>query len=126
LGRLLPLASRTEEIARRPLKGRNGLKNMIMQEITKSQFIDKFNQIRPDNFSYQGLSVLYDWLVEYYEEADNDYKLDVIAICCEYSEYESLEEFNKDYDRDYESIDDIRDDTTLIPIDSESFIIQQF
>jgi len=105
---------------------KNKEKEMIMQEITKSQFIDKFNSVRPDNFSYHGLSVLYDWLVEYYEEAEKGYKLDVIAICCEYSEYESLEEFNKDYDRDYESIDDIRDDTTLIPINSESFIIQQF
>ena len=99
---------------------------MTMQEITKSQFIDKFDSVRPDNLSYHGLAVLYDWLEEYYEAADKRYKLDVIAICCEYSEYESLEEFNKDYDRDYESIDDIRDDTTLIPIHSESFIIQQF
>ena len=100
---------------------------MIIQEITKSQFRDEFNSIRPDNFSYDGLSALYDWIIDISEQADiKAIKLDVIAICCEYSEYESLEEFNKDYDRDYESIDDIRDDTTLIPINSESFIIQQF
>ena len=100
---------------------------MIIQEITKSQFRDEFNSIRPNNFSYHGLSALYDWTIDISEQADlKPIKLDVIAICCEYSEYESLEEFNKDYDRDYESIDDIRDDTTLIPIDSESFIIQQF
>ena len=99
---------------------------MIMQEITKSQFRDEFNSIRPNNFSYQGLSVLYDWLVEYYEEAEKGYKLDVIAICCEYSEYESLEEFNKDYGRDYKNIEQIDNLTTLIPIDSESFIIANF
>ena len=98
---------------------------MIIQEITKSQFRDEFNSFRPDNFSYKGLSALYDWLVECYEESEKGYKLDVIAICCEFSEYESIEEFKKDYEN-IENIEDITDYTTLIPIDSESFIIQQF
>ena len=100
---------------------------MIIQEITKSQFRDEFNSFRPDNFSYKGLSALYDWIIDISEQADiKAIKLDVIAICCEYSEYESLEEFNKDYGRDYKNIEQIDNVTTLIPIDSERFIIANF
>jgi len=100
---------------------------MIIQEITKSQFRDEFNSFRPDNFSYKGLSALYDWIIDISEQADIEaIKLDVIAICCEYSEYESLEEFNKDYGRDYKNIEQIDNVTTLIPIDSERFIIANF
>jgi len=52
--------------------------------------------------------------------------LDVIALCCEYMEYDSLKEYNDDYGTKYSEIDAIQDDTTLIKIDDNSFIIQQY
>jgi len=99
---------------------------MIVQTLNKNEFRNEFNSIRKDNFSYEGLNALYDWLDEYYEEADKGYKLDVIGICCEFTEYDSLRQFNKDYNRGYDSIDDIVDDTLLIKIDNNKFIIQNF
>ena len=53
-------------------------------------------------------------------------ELDVIALCCEYAEYDSLAEFQADYGLEYESIDDIRRETEVIEIDDDSFIIVQF
>jgi hypothetical protein len=53
-------------------------------------------------------------------------ELDVIALCCEYTEYDNLEEFQADYNEDYETIEDIQNATTVIMIDDDSFIIQQF
>ena len=48
-----------------------------------SQFRDEFRQCgRADQFSYEGLGLLFDYL----EEIDPNYGLDVIALCCEYSE----------------------------------------
>ena len=48
-----------------------------------SQFRDEFRaHNRGDQFSYEGLGLLF----EYLEEIDPQYDLDVIAICCEYSE----------------------------------------
>ena len=83
--------------------------------------------MRPDQFSYDGLKALYEYLEDFYSEADQPYELDVIEICCEYSEYEDLKSFNEEYDRDYENIDDIQEETTVIRIPkSEAFIIQQF
>jgi hypothetical protein len=48
-----------------------------------SQFRDAFRAMgRADNFSYEGMELLFDHL----EEIDPDMELDVIAICCDYSE----------------------------------------
>jgi len=48
-----------------------------------SQFRDEFRQCgRADQFSYEALGLLFDYL----EDVDNDYDLDVVALCCEYSE----------------------------------------
>ena len=53
-------------------------------------------------------------------------EFDVIALCCEFAEYNNLEEFQADYSEDYETIEDIQNATTVIMIDDDSFIIQQF
>lgn len=47
-----------------------------------SEFCDYFRDIRPDNFSYEGLRILFDYL----EDIDGDFELDVIGICCDFSE----------------------------------------
>jgi hypothetical protein len=54
----------------------------MKQTINLSQFRDEFNSIRPNNFSYEGLETLFDYL----EEMDPDLELDVIALCCEFAE----------------------------------------
>tara|TARA_R110000868_G_scaffold318883_3_gene579596 strand:- start:350 stop:700 length:351 start_codon:yes stop_codon:yes gene_type:complete len=48
-----------------------------------SQFRDRFEHCgRGNQFSYEALELLFDYL----EDINTDYELDVIAICCEYSE----------------------------------------
>ena len=56
---------------------------------------------RQENFSHEGLSVLFDYL----EEINPDGELDVIAICCEYIEM-TLEELNEEYCEEFETLDD--------------------
>ena len=82
---------------------------------------------RKDQFSYEGLKALFDWLEEYEEGTGDEVELDVIALCCEFTEYESLFDFQKDYGKTYQTIDDIEERTGVIRIeDGDSFIIQQF
>lgn len=55
--------------------------------VTKTMFKDAFYQAnRQDNFSYEGLGILF----EYFENLEDDccasIELDVVAICCEYEE----------------------------------------
>ena len=61
------------------------------------------------------------------EDLGEPIELDIIGICCEFTEYESLEEFNHDYQLDLDDIDDISlYYTTVIPIDGKAFIIHDF
>jgi hypothetical protein len=41
---------------------------------------------RKYNFSYEGLKVLFDYLEDYEEQTGEEIELDVIALCCDYSE----------------------------------------
>ena len=52
-------------------------------------------------------------------------ELDVIALCCEYTEYENLEELQENY-TDIDSMEKLEDRTTVIKIDDDRFIIQDF
>ncbi len=89
------------------------------------EFTDAFS-IRPDNFSYGGKKALFDYLEQYEEDTGEEVELDVIALCCEYTEYENLKELQSNYN-DIESMEDLENNTTVIRIDdSESFIIQDY
>ena len=81
---------------------------------------------RGEQFSYEGLQALFEWLEDIESDMGEEQELDVIGLCCEFAEFENLKEFQDDYGTDYESIEDIENDTMVIPIDKESFIIQQF
>jgi hypothetical protein len=39
-----------------------------------------------DNFSYQGLQLLFDYLVGYEEDTEEEIELDVIGLCCDFTE----------------------------------------
>ena len=94
--------------------------------------IHEFNKAFEDmnrltNFSHEGREALFDYLEQYEQDTGEEVELDVIALCCEYSEYENLAEFQKDYGNEYESIDDIEEHTQVIRVGTEgAFIIQQF
>lgn len=51
-----------------------------------SEFRDYFHEIRPDNFSYQALRILFDYLEEFEESTGEEVEFDVIGICCDFSE----------------------------------------
>jgi len=82
-------------------------------------------EIRKDNFSYDGLFALYDYLERLEQDIGVEFELDVIAFCYEYAEYENIKEFNAEYNTEYENYKDINE-TTVIPISDESFIIQRY
>lgn len=86
----------------------------IVQTLTFYQFCDAFRDMgRNENFSYNGKQVLFDYLEEYSDFMDEDVELDVVALCCDYSEddYETIaENYNMDLtDIDPEDEDEIKE-----------------
>ena len=94
--------------------------------VSLSDFREAFN-IRKENFTYDGLEALFNYLEEYEDSTGEEPELDPIGLCCEFTEYASLKDFRQDYSsEDYADIDDIENATTVIRIDGERFIIQSF
>jgi len=92
--------------------------------VSQTDFVDAFKKMRPSNFSYEGLIALYDYLENFEEDTDKEIELDVIAFCCDYSEWDNLEEYKKSYSS-INSIDDIQSVTSYISIpNTQRFITQ--
>ena len=58
------------------------------------------NEERKNQFSHGAQKALYNYLVEYEESTGEDVELDIIALCCEYSEYASAYEAMQQYQPD--------------------------
>tara|TARA_R100000049_G_C1878145_1_gene35472 strand:+ start:235 stop:543 length:309 start_codon:yes stop_codon:yes gene_type:complete len=102
---------------------------MIIDTVNEYSFTEAFREIRPNNFSYEGQKALYEYLEDLSEDIGTPIELDVIAICCEYSEHESFEELKEYYScsHDFEDVESLRDYTTVIEIENTGrLIIQNF
>lgn len=64
---------------------------------------------RKDQFSYEGLNALFDYLEDYEEQTGEEIELDVIALCCDYSE-ETAEDIARNYSIDLSHLDAEDDD----------------
>jgi hypothetical protein len=64
----------------------------MKQTINQHDFMDAFRRMDRDYYSYEAYQALFDW----YEELDPDFELDVIGICCDWTEY-TPEELESDY-----------------------------
>ena len=71
----------------------------------------------------------YDLLFNYLNDENNTelgYKLDVIEICVYFNEFESLEDFNKQYNKNYKTIKEIELDHLVLCDDQPRFIVEAF
>ena len=73
----------------------------MRMSLSAYDFVDKMTAIRPHNFSRAGLFELFDYL----NEVDENLEFDPIAICCDFTEYENLEEYTENYGADCEPDD---------------------
>ena len=104
-----------------------GVNAMIYKTIDIYDFRAAFTDYdRNNEFSYEGLGALFDWLSEMANDCTEPYELDVIALCCEFTEYSDLAEIKDIYSNtEINSIDDLYDHTIVIEFDG-GIIIQDF
>lgn len=71
----------------------------MIKTVNFSDFCDEFSKTETykNNFSYEGKRALFDYLERLEEDTSNPIELDIVALCCEYSEYESAYEAMKQY-----------------------------
>jgi len=91
----------------------------MKQTINFYQFRDAFKNLRPNNFTYEGLIALFDWFEEYEASTDTEIDLDVIAICCDYTQStvkEALEYY------ELNSLEELEEQTIVIPVNDKEVI----
>lgn len=100
----------------------------MIKKLDVYDFINEFkNYGREEQFSREGLIALFEYLEDLEDATGEPIELDVIALCCEFTEYANIEEFKQNYNyEDIEEIEDIEQYTSVININDTSFIIQDF
>ncbi len=96
----------------------------MKQTISQYDFVDGFTGSYKDCFSYDGKIALYDYLAELEDGCGEEVEFDPIALCCEFTEYESFGEIALEYDN-IETMQDLQDHTQVIEFDG-GIIVQNF
>jgi hypothetical protein len=78
----------------------------MKQSVSFNDFIDAFKAYdRYDQFGYEALRIVFDYLENYEEETGQEIELDVVAICCDFSA-ENYTDIASNYSIDIEGLDD--------------------
>lgn len=79
----------------------------MYKEITFTEFCDEFAELnREDQFTYGGKKALFEYLEDYEIQSGETLELDVVALCCEYSEYSTAKEAAENYGFEPENEDE--------------------
>ena len=114
----------------------------ITQTVTKYQIIDiakAWNRL--DNFGYHGWQKMFDYMEEMSEDQGTDIELDIVGWCCDFSMYESIQDFRdafhmdftdeewneKDDEEKLEAIEEfLQDNTSIVCCEEDCIIFQVF
>lgn len=109
----------------------------IVQTLNVYQFRDAFMQSsRKDQFSYEALTAIFEYLEEYSDSTGEPVELDIVGICCEWSEM-TWQEVAQCYDVDLsqctdddERIGEVEDflfqNTQYVEVSEGNFVFIQF
>lgn len=101
----------------------------MITTVNRDLFVNGIRSVRPTNFTCEGLHALFNYFEELEDSTGEQIEFDPIAICCEYTEYGSISEYNQEYGSDIVggpaimSLDEVEDITTVIRLDF-GFIVQ--
>jgi len=109
----------------------------IVQTLDKYSFVEAFKQSsRKDQFSYEALMAIFEYMEEYSANTGESIELDIVAVCCDWAEahwsdiardYDvDLSECSDDTERIGEVVDYLSVNTTYIELSDGSFVFVQF
>lgn len=115
-----------------------GDEEMIYIEINKYEMVEafrKYGRLKTSethgNFTKEAVEELFHYYVEF-DESEN-YELDVIGICCEWTQYDDIDEVKEAYlDTTHETYDSddvfefLNDNTYHIVLDDDSILVRGF
>lgn len=98
----------------------------MKKTMNEFDFVNDFTAIRPNNFTREALYALFNWIEQLDADTGEETEFDPIAICCDFTEYNSLAEVKEAYD-DIETIENLQDKTIVIEVpETDRLIIHNF
>ena len=85
----------------------------IIQTVNKSQFIDNLLADDYASWTYEDAGALFDYYEQFSDDTGEDVELDRVALRCEWTRADSIDEVIENYD-DIESLEDLEDRTQVI------------
>lgn len=101
----------------------------MINTVSEYEFIENLLKDEYANWSYDGTKALFDYLTELEEDTGEQIEFDRVALRCDFSEYDNLEDILSQYDG-INTLEDLQDNTTVIEIKPikgiKGYIIQNF
>ena len=107
--------------------------------VTESMFCEQFKRIRPDNFSRAALEALFAHFEEQERDQGEEFELDVIAICCDFTEYNSALEAAEAYGfkakdsederadmNERDALEFLQDNTTVLELETGGVVVLNY
>ena len=76
------------------------------------EFVEQFVKVRPDNFSREALKAIFEHIDELERDCGEETEFDPIGICCEWTEFETVEEAARAFGWEAKEVEDERADTS--------------
>ena len=87
----------------------------MIKHVSESEFIDTLVGDEYANFSYDGARALFEYLERDEEYIGEQIEFDSVALRCQFTEYDSLDEILKQYSElDISTLEELRDHTVVI------------
>jgi hypothetical protein len=95
----------------------------MKQTINEHDFIEGFRLCnRENNFTVGARRALYEYLCDLEDDMGEEMEFDPIAICCEFTQWDGLNEIIEAYGfQPTFTMDDLRDHTTVIEVEDFDF-----
>lgn len=91
--------------------------------VTKSLFIDTVRRCdRLEQFGLDGWTALFDYIEDCEREQGEESELDVVGLCCEWTRYESVAEFNEAYGEECKDVSDVAENTCVVELENGAFL----
>ena len=104
----------------------------MVKVLSYYEFVNEFHSMdRGNQFTNAGLLGLYEMLEEYEDATGEPFVVDVIGLCCDYSEYgdalEAVDDYTTEqFEDESEALEWLQEKTQVIELDNGGVIIQVF
>ena len=103
----------------------------MKQTISKNEFIEAFKRAgRGEQFSREALSEIFDWITSVEQDTGEETELDVVEVCCNWTEYETAGEaaqaYGLDSDNEEAALRCLSNATTVLECDGGSVVVLNY